>query len=319
MSTLYLDRRDLRLKREGQAIAVYHGEQRQGTVPMALLERVVMRANVALDTGLLGALAEQGTSVLLQSGRQGRAQAVLLGNGMGDAARRIAQYHLHRDPAWRWRWSRYLVARKLAAHARLLRLAVWQRPDLRKPLSDGLTSLQTLLGRVRGLADDAGLDVLRGLEGAAAAAYFGAYRELLPASLGFTGRNRRPPKDPVNACLSLAYTLMHFEALRACHGAGLDPLIGFYHDLAHGRASLASDFLEPLRAPIDGLVWNLFRDQTLRDTHFDTVDSACLLGKAGRRLFYSEYELFAQPYRRLLRRVAAKVAKRLVEAAKEPQ
>jgi len=49
------------------------------------------------------------------------------------------------------------------------------------------------------------------------------------------------------------------------------------------------------------------------------VDGACLLGKAGRRLFYSEYELFAQPYRRLLRRVAAKVAKRLVEAAKEPQ
>lgn len=313
MGSLYLDRPDLRLKRDGKALVLYQGEARQGSVPLALLERVVIRGTVVLDTGVLGALADQGASVLFQTGRFGRVQAMLLGGGQGDAGRRVAQYQLYRDPVWRGRWSRYLVARKLAGQVRLLRGALRQRPDLRKPLGDALASLESLRVRVQAAPPDA-LDSLRGLEGAAAAVYFGALTALFPASLGFQGRNRRPPRDPVNACLSLAYTLLHFDAARACHGAGLDPLIGFYHALAPGRESLAADFLEPLRPRVDAWVWGLFRDQILRDDHFHQDGDACLLGAAGRQRFYGGYEGFARPLRRLLRRVATQSARWMREA-----
>ncbi|MBU1664742.1 MAG: CRISPR-associated endonuclease Cas1 [Gammaproteobacteria bacterium] len=152
---------------------------------------------------------------------------------------------------------------------------------------------------------------LRGLEGAAARAYFQGLAALFPPALEFNGRNRRPPRDPVNACLSLGYTLLHFDAVRACHLAGLDPLLGFYHRPSFGRESLASDLIEPLRPHLDRQVWHLFRDRTLRDDHFSRDGQACLLGKAGRAAFYQDYETHAAATRRLLLRQCRILAKHL--------
>ncbi len=152
---------------------------------------------------------------------------------------------------------------------------------------------------------------LRGLEGAAARAYFQGLTALFPPALEFSGRNRRPPRDPVNACLSLGYTLLHFDAVRACHLAGLDPLLGFYHRPSFGRESLACDLIEPLRPHLDRQVWHLFRDRTLRDDHFSQDKGACLLGKAGRAAFYQDYESHAAATRRLLLRQCRILAKHL--------
>ncbi len=80
------------------------------------------------------------------------------------------------------------------------------------------------------------LDPLRGLKGAAAALYFGAYFSAFAPALGASTRNRRPPRDPVNAVLSLSYTLLYSQATAACWAAGLDPALGALHILRHGRA-----------------------------------------------------------------------------------
>lgn len=313
MSTLYLDRRDLRLKLEGGALMIAVAGERSRTVPLTLLERIVLRGKVELDTGLLGGLVEAGISVLMLSGRQGRRVALLSGGSHGDAARRINQYRLYGDKAWRQQWSRRLVFRKLAAQRRFLRLALQQRADQRRPLSRALTTLDALSADLRSTADEPSPQRLLGMEGAAAAAYFAAYASLLPEALGFSGRNRRPPRDPVNACLSLGYTLVHFEAVQACYGAGLDPLIGYFHELVHGRESLAADLMEPLRPRVDRFVWGLFRTRTLRAEHFTDSNGGCLLGKAGRGKFYAAYESFAGPHRRLLRRACALLARHLKE------
>lgn len=306
MSTLYLDRKDTSLRREGRALAIYQGGERHGTVPLTLLRRVVMRGSVSLDTGLLGALAEEGIAVTILSGRHGRGQAMLLGRAHADAARRIGQYRRYGDAHWRATWSQRLVRHKLLAQTRLLRQALAQRPDRRYALTRALDSLGRLLGQVQACGPD--IERLRGLEGAAAAAYFAGFTQLFAASLGFTGRNRRPPRDPVNACLSLAYTMVHYEAVQACHGAGLDPLIGYYHELAYGRESLASDLLEPLRPRVDRWVWDIFRRKLLRAEDFTREGQACLLGKGGRKTFFEEFEAFVPPLRRLLRRVTYRVA-----------
>jgi CRISPR-associated protein Cas1 len=141
---------------------------------------------------------------------------------------------------------------------------------------------------------------LRGHEGAAAAAYFSGLQPLFAPSLKFTGRNRRPPRDPVNAVLSLGYTLLHAEAVLQAHAAGLDPYVGFLHDLDYGRESLACDFVEPLRPVVDGLALRLFRERTVEAAHFSSVQGACLMGKAGRTRFYEAWEPVAEHLRKQL-------------------
>lgn len=310
MGTLYLDRQDLALRREGRALVVYANGQRQTSVPIGLVDRLVLRGSVALDSALLGFLAEAGVGLVALGGRAHSQVAVVCGSPRNDAERRVAQYRLHSDPAWRLYWSRRLVSHKLGAQARLLRTARRERPDRRFPLTQGLETLARLRTRLQetGTLD---LDQIRGLEGAGAAAYFGAFATLFPAALEFTGRNRRPPRDPVNALLSLGYTLLHAEATLASHAAGLDPLVGFFHELDFGRESLAADLIEPLRPRIDHLVWTLLRNETLRGHHFSRQGEACLLDKEGRAIFYPAFEIAIRPLRRLLRRYLGRLAVRL--------
>lgn len=314
MGTLYLDRKDLELRHEGKHLCLYENGAKSGTVPINLIDRVVIRGATTLTTGAIGALTEEGIGLVLLSGRHGKHLATVLGRPQGDAWRRIGQYRWYHDADYRARWARTLVLHKLRAQQRMLADALPLRPDCRKPLTDAYNRLAELLGKVQAQTLEAGtLPSLRGLEGAAAAAHFAALQSLFPSALGFTGRNRRPPRDPVNAVLSLAYTLLHFEAVAACHAGGLDPYVGFYHEPAYNRESLAADLIEPLRAHIDGWVWRLFADRVLREDHFTRNSDTCLLGKAGRERFYSTFEVRCRPLRRLLRRYVHRIAMRLIE------
>ncbi len=314
MTTLYLDRSGLDVRDDRQTIAVYEGEERRQTVPIALLERVVIRGNVTLTTGLLGRLAEAGVAVALLGGRSLERTAMVLGRGHADARIRLAQYRRVHDPEWCAAWSRRIMQAKLRNQALFLEQAMRQRPDCRMALYHALETLQSCRLRLRNEAD-LSVSTIRGLEGAAAAAYFSGFGSLFPPSLQFTGRNRRPPRDPVNACLSLAYTLIHIEAVRAVHGAGLDPLIGFYHQPAYGRESLASDCMERLRPMVDRWVWDCVRNRTVRAEDFAMDKGACLLRKAGRQRFYQTFEILARPCSRYLRRQAYAISRALANDA----
>lgn len=312
MSTLYLDRQDLRLKLDGQRLVVEEPGKRPQGIPLSHLERVVVQGRVGLDSALLGAFGERGIGVQFLSARQSRQRGFLVGPGHADARRRLAQYALVTDTPRRLAWSRQVVAGKLDAQAALLRRALERRPERRKPLSDALGTLAQVSAGLEAAAD---LEVLRGLEGAGAAAYFAAFAQLFPASLGCTGRNRRPPRDPVNAALSLGYTLLHNEAVRAAHRAGLDPLLGFFHEPALGRESLACDLIEPLRPRLDRWVWWLFRERVVREHHFVADKGAVLLNKEGRRQYFAGYEPAARRFRRYLRMQAYRLAKQLLAEA----
>lgn len=312
MGTLYVDRRDITLGLEPGRLVLREAGSKGRAVPLNLIDRVVVRGAATLDTALLGALAERGIGLACLSARYSRRTALLLGPGHADARRRLGQYRLCSDPALCLAVARGLVDGKLAAQRRLLATALDARPDARKPLGDGLARLDALVARIAA-ADS--LNALRGLEGAAAAAHFGALVVLFAPALGFSGRRRRPPPDPVNASLSLGYTLLHLDAVRAAHGAGLDPLLGCLHDPAYGRESLACDLIEPLRPHLDGWVWGLFRDRVLRPEHFSASGDAVLLGKAGRQAFYGCFEVWARAPRRWLRRQCYALARQCVALA----
>ena len=310
MATLLLDRADLEVRIAEGALALYENGTRSQTVPLRLVDRVVIQgARTKLDTSVLLKLAEAGAATLLLSPRASRQVAIVLGPAHNEAAVRLAQARRTMDHAFCDGWAQQLVVAKLRRQHRLLDKAEASRPDVRKPLFDARKGVAEALAQ----ATEAGIACprLRGLEGSAARAYFHGYTALFAAELDFTGRNRRPPRDPVNACLSLAYTLLHFEAVRAAHAAGLDPLLGFYHRPAFGRESLACDLIEPLRPAVDEWIWRQFSTAQLRPEHFGTDKGACLLGKAGRGHFYANWEQFAPAPRRWLRRACSRLAREL--------
>jgi CRISPR-associated protein Cas1 len=303
MATLYIDRNHLRLRLERETLVIEGDQTPARAIPLSLLRRVVVQATISVSTALLAELGARDVSFVVINRRNARAMARLAGPCGQDAARRLAQYQRALDPAWSLRWSARLLTAKLRAQRRFLAEAAARRAELRHPMTVALQTVDDALQQIQ-QGNTPGLDHLMGLEGAAAAACFRAYSCLFPPSLGYHGRNRRPPRDPVNACLSLAYTLCHHEAVARIHEAGLDPFIGFLHAPAHGRESLACDLVEPLRPRVDSWVWYLFRERRLRAEHFQRLrDGRCLLGKAGRRIFYEEFETAQRNLSRHLRRL----------------
>lgn len=322
MGTLYVDRRDALLKKDAGRLVITEPDGKGQGIPFSHVERMVIASPAMLDTRVIGALVEQGAGLMLINRRwQGRG-AWLLGSGLGDVKRRLGQYRRFGDDPWRNAWSLGLVRHKLRRQYRLLARALAARPDQRHALTTAMGRIQERLRALTPASQTPGRGTLRGIEGAAAAAYFPGLAAVFPDSLEFKGRNRRPPRDPVNACLSLGYTLLHGDAVSACHTAGLDPLLGFYHEPAYGRASLGTDLMEPFRPVLDEWVWGLFRERVLRPEQFQNRQGACLLDKAGRSRFYPAYEVFAGPVRRALRRYAMRLARTLEkegEGMLEPQ
>lgn len=307
MATFYVNRKDIELTIEGQTLRIQQNGALKNRIPLKLIERLVIQHNIKIDTGLLSKMAENNTTVLILSPRHSRRVALLLGPAHNQAAIRLAQAIQVSNPDQCQPMARQLIISKIKRQLRLLKQALTQRADIRKPLFDGITQLQTILDRLTQTNPDH--SALRGHEGAAARAYFQAYAALMPPELGFTGRNRRPPRDPINAGLSLAYTLLHSDAVRAAHMAGLDPMLGFYHRPAFGRESLASDLIEPLRPQADGWLREQIRSRNLRAEHFSQDGQACLLGKTGRDHFFAAWEHHAKHHRRWLRLQSAALAK----------
>ncbi len=317
MPALYLDRRNARVQIENQQLIVRVEGEITTRLPLSLLDRVIILGAQTIDTRVLTTLADASIPVHLVSGRGHQRMASVLGAPGNDARRRLAQYAAWHHPDRHDGLLRDLLRLKLQAQYRTV--ARWRkaRPDARRPLTAALETLRAQRAALDAAPNDR--EKLRGIEGAASAASFRALKAILPPSLAFDGRKRRPPPDPVNAALSLAYTLAYALAVEAAHTAGLDPAIGFLHEPAHGRQSLAADLMEPLRPRIEYLIWQLFKDRRLTKDHFDQQKAgACLLGKRGRSLFYAAWEEHSPVYRRWLRRLTTVLVRRLQEHTDDP-
>lgn len=287
MNTLYLDRQNSTVQLDGDVLIIRHTEgQRLGTVPVQQIERLVIRANTLIETRCLARLGEMGVGVLLLQGRRPK-PTLMVPRRHHDTVRRLAQYRASFDTAICLRMARGWVGEKLRSQISTLALLQQSRPDARRELEHALRALRKLRESIDAAAN---LECLRGLEGAAARSEFAAYAALLPASLGFHGRNRRPPRDPYNALISLAYTLLYGEAQLAAHCVGLDPAAGFYHQPGFAHDALASDLMEPERPHINFWAQQAFAHQRFRSADFRITEHGCMLGKAARGRFYQSWE-----------------------------
>jgi CRISPR-associated protein Cas1 len=329
MGTLYIDRKDLHVKLDGNALAFYANEKREGMVPITPLKRVIVVGNITLEASVLNRLADQGITVLFLSGRRNRFHGMLHGKLHNNGLLRLRQYQKSLTP-FALEYAVEIVESKVARQAALLKAATERRPDLRFPLTSAANILQTVLRKLSDLSvapaimegnDDQEtekevvLGSLVGLEGSASAAYFSGYTKLFPPSLEFTGRNRRPPRDPVNAILSLSYTMLHYETVREIETIGLDPTIGFLHQFEYGRESLACDLVEIHRPMVDEFVWELFRERSLtdRDFSYEKDRPGCYLKKESRKRFYPWYETWAKTLRTNVTDAVRALARRILD------
>lgn len=296
MSSLYIDRKGTEIKLSGEALVCYENNERIGTIPLAPIERIYLKGDVTLHASLLAKLGERNIGIICLSGRK-NIPTLFLAQSHNDAERRLAQYGLANNEAFCLAFAKKLVMLKMLTQKNWLRQASNARMDKKVLLVPKAEELEML---IRKIDEQESLPSLRGIEGKAASAYFTALSIYLPPSLKFDGRNRRPPRDPFNAVLSLTYTLLHSEAVLTSHGAGLDPFIGFYHALDYGRESLACDLIEPMRPLVDNWLLGCFRKEILRVEHFSTTQEGCFLGKAGRVHFYQEYEKQVANWRKML-------------------
>lgn len=280
---LLLDRRELLVSLEGRALRVERPDAGPQRVPLGAVGLVVVQGAPVVACDVWRALAERGIPAVLVAGR-GTETAVWLGPGLSNSIDLRRRQH-RADTALGLVIARRLVALKIHSQRRLV--AGLSGGPFRPA---GVVELvQTLTRRLDDVEQAADVAALMGLEGAAAAAWYGWLAQHLPAHWQFSGRNRRPPRDPVNALLSLGYTLVGAEVATAVQEVGLDPALGFLHGVMPGRESLVLDVLEPLRAGVDAVVLGLL-DEVLLPGHFsDSAGEGCRLNKDGRGLFYTRW------------------------------
>jgi CRISPR-associated protein Cas1 len=240
--------------------------------------------------------------------------AFLVGQNSGDVQRRLTQYQYALNHPFCLQMATRLVMLKVTRQRAVLQQALSTRPELSLILTRAIKLLDRSLITLTDTTLDS-LTVLNGIEGAAAKAYFQGYTALFADSLHFSARNRRPPKDPVNAILSLSYTLVHHEAVNVLKMYGLDSALGFYHQPFYGRQSLACDVIEPLRPYLDRWIWRLFAQQTLRVDHFINDEQACFLNQAGKPIFYKAFFANIKPLKRLLRYYARHIVNAINQQA----
>ena len=269
-NTLYVTTPMAYLSLDGETVVIQNEDECLGRVPLINLENIVSFGYRGASPRLMGACAERGIGLCFLT-QHGRFLARISGPVSGNVLLRTEQYRIADNAKdalpiakmfltgkvfnGRWSLERTLRDHALRVDAERLNSAIGQ---MKQALTD--------------IPDARSVDELMGIEGVAAKAYFSVFAQLVLRNQGyfkFDGRNRRPPLDPVNALLSFTYSILGNEIAGALESVGLDPAVGFLHALRPGRASLALDMLEELRAPLaDRFVLSLINLGTVTERDF---------------------------------------------------
>lgn len=252
------------LRRAGESLKVMQGRRMLEQIPAHDLQKLILVGHISLSSGVLDFLIRKRVETVFMT-PFGRFRARLLPHEHRHVALRRAQYLRLSDDAAALKCAVTLVQGKLTNMRRFLlqRAGAYQSDALKR-------AAVKIKGLGRYLDSASNGDVVRGMEGLGARIYFGAFHDMIRnEAFTFQGRNRRPPRDPMNALLSFVYTLLTNEVLSAIQACGLDPYMGALHAIAYGRPSLACDLVEEYRAFLgDRLVLGLVNKRMIKPDDF---------------------------------------------------
>lgn len=299
MRQVVIDQKGCRLEYERSLLLISHDSFKKPiSLPFNQIQSLVISTQVNLGSNLLTKLASHNIAVVILPSRNSGEACFVQGQWHAATMRRCEQYRLIQENNHH-HWAAILVKLKIKRQYQLLYQlsqanSQYQDDELLHAIEDLKNFCYRLSAHSRKVQQHTeNLDKLRGIEGAAAVIFFGQYRRFFSKDLGFCSRNRRPPKDPVNAVLSLAYTLLQGIYEQAVYAVGFDPYLGVLHEVSYGRASLACDFVELARADIEYWVWQLFADGVLDKEDFSENSQrfGCELLKEGRGRFYEAFSV----------------------------
>jgi CRISPR-associated protein Cas1 len=297
---LYLNTPGYRVGCKDEVLTVKDKDKLIDEVRMRDVSHVALFGNVQISTQAIQSLCEQEVPVTYFS-MGGWFYGITRGHAMKNVFLRMEQFRLAREEKTCLALARQFVHGKIRNHRTLL-----MRNHLEPP--------EAIIGKLKRASEDAlaanSIEELLGIEGAAASQYFQQFGGMvkveddLPGlgltcentkqrmfNFNFNHRNRRPPTDPVNAMLSLAYSMLAKDCTLAALAVGFDPYLGFYHQPRFGRPALGLDLMEEFRPLIaESTVLSCINNRVVTDKDFVKAGQAVNLTAPGRKRFFQTYE-----------------------------
>ena len=288
LQTLYVSEPGARLSKENERLIVSKDKTILASVPLGQLDQIAVLSNAMISTALLHHCLQNRVQIAFSDQRHN--EVITLDRGsLPDLQLLIAQQQMAENRGLKMMLARQFVEGKI--HNQRLILRRFTRHTDRERVEAHIrqiTELQTKLASVADLAQ------IRGLEGAAAKAYFAGLKILLPVEINFAGRVRRPPKDPTNVLLSFGYAVLTHNMQTLLRMAGLNAHIGSLHAAGAGSLALACDMIEEFRAPVvDAVALTLLRSGAITNLSFEwdaNNELPCKLKPDARRLFIKSLE-----------------------------
>lgn len=283
---LYVQEQGAQVGKRGSVLTVQKERTELGTARLNDVSQLVLCGNISVSAQTIQLLCDAEVPIIHLS-RGHWFYGITHGITLRNAYDRAAQFRAAADPGQTLAFARAVVVAKGANQRTFLGRNASPAP------ADAMQRMAAMLRRVEHAAS---LDELLGIEGSIAAFYFGAFGTMLrprdfDADWDFAARNRRPPRDPVNALLSFGYALLVKECTVALLAEGLDPWWGLYHQPRHGRPALALDLMEEFRPLIvDSAVLTAINTGMVMSRSFQSSSAGCVLTDVGRKAFIRAYE-----------------------------
>lgn len=293
LNTLYVFTEDLYLALDGENVVAKRSGKEVSRIPLHTLEGIQTFSYAGASPALMGACAERGIELSFFNQR-GRFLVDVQGRKYGNVLLRKEQFKASLDKDQSLEIARNFILGKVFNSRWVLERATRDHA-LRIDVDRVKRSSARLADALHSIRECDSLDSLRGIEGDAAATYFSVFGELIlqdEETFSFSGRNRRPPLDAVNAMLSLFYSVLSIDCSSALQGVGLDPYVGFLHVDRPGRRSLALDCMEELRPIfVDRFVLTAINNRMVDKTHFSMRETGeVYLSDKGRRSLFDFWQ-----------------------------
>jgi len=293
LNTLYVTSEDRYLSLDGENVVVQEGKSEVGRVPLHNLDGIITFGYTGASPALMGACAKRDVALTFMSGN-GRFLARVSGEVRGNVILRKEQYRISDDKEKRLSIAKNFVLGKVYNSRWILERATRDYPmriDVDKMKGKSIF-LKNNLDKIRSCQN---AEQLLGIEGESASIYFSIFDDLIlqqKEEFTFTGRNRRPPLDNVNAMLSFAYSLLAGMCASALETVGLDPYVGFYHTDRPGRISLALDLMEEFRCIMaDRFVLTLINKKVINNSGFlKKENGAVVMDEETRKTFLTHWQ-----------------------------
>ncbi len=285
MPNLYITEQNSVLRKSGERLIVQKDDEILLDVKCRNVEAVLIFGNVQFTTQVVHELFQHGIEMAILT-RTGKLVGQITSIATKNIELRLNQFEKYRDDNFKLLLSKQLVTGKINNSIDLIKQFSYNHPEIELEKD----ALKRAMGNVESAKS---INELMGIEGIAAKNYFNAFGKMLLSDLNFTGRKKHPSTDPVNALLSLTYTMIFNEISTLLDGLGFDPYLSYYHSVDYGRASLASDLIEEFRAPIaDRFILNILNNNVFGEEDFypNPKDGAVYLKRESLKRYFAEYE-----------------------------